>query len=111
MRAPRFDGPAHRFLSWNVAGMRALVKKDVEALKRLVESEQVDALCLQVCWFVLGQFVPVWSHKLFPCVCGTALHVYVHTEPAHHQPSHLLHHPTNNCLTHCAGDQAAGVSC
>lgn len=49
MRAPKYDGPAHRFISWNVAGMRALMKKDAESLQRLVEAEQVDAICLQVC--------------------------------------------------------------
>lgn len=49
MRAPKHDGPAHRFISWNVAGMRALMKKDAEALRRLVEAEQLDAVCLQVC--------------------------------------------------------------
>jgi hypothetical protein len=27
MRPPRFEGAAHRFLSWNVAGFRALIKK------------------------------------------------------------------------------------
>jgi formate-dependent phosphoribosylglycinamide formyltransferase (GAR transformylase) len=48
MRAPKYDGPAHRFISWNVAGMRALMKKDAESLQRLVEAEQVDAICLQV---------------------------------------------------------------
>jgi hypothetical protein len=48
MRAPKFDGPAHRFISWNVAGMRALMRKDAEVLRRLVEAEQVDAICLQV---------------------------------------------------------------
>jgi hypothetical protein len=49
MRAPTLDGPAHRFISWNVAGMRALMKKDAESLRRLVEAEQLDAVCLQVC--------------------------------------------------------------
>lgn len=49
MRAAKFDGPAHRFISWNVAGMRALMKKDAEALRRLVDAEQLDAVCLQVC--------------------------------------------------------------
>lgn len=48
MRAPKYEAPALRFISWNVAGMRALLKKDVEALRRLVEQEQVDAVCLQV---------------------------------------------------------------
>ncbi|KAF6251643.1 Endonuclease/exonuclease/phosphatase [Scenedesmus sp. NREL 46B-D3] len=47
MRAPRFEGAAHRFLSWNVAGFRALMKKDAEALKKLVAQEQLDAVCLQ----------------------------------------------------------------
>jgi hypothetical protein len=56
MRAPRYDGPAHRFISWNVAGMRALMKKDAESLQRLVEAEQVDAICLQVC--ALNNCVP-----------------------------------------------------
>jgi exodeoxyribonuclease III len=30
-----------------VAGLRALVKKDAEAIKRLVEQEDIDVLCLQ----------------------------------------------------------------
>ncbi|WIA12732.1 hypothetical protein OEZ85_006370 [Tetradesmus obliquus] len=47
MRPPRFEGPAHRFLSWNVAGFRALIKKDAEVLKKLVALEQLDAVCLQ----------------------------------------------------------------
>lgn len=47
MRAPTLEGPAHRFISWNVAGMRALMKKDAESLRRLVEAEQLDAVCLQ----------------------------------------------------------------
>lgn len=54
MRAATLDGPAHRFISWNVAGMRALMKKDAESLRRLVEAEQLDAVCLQVgavCWY------------------------------------------------------------
>jgi hypothetical protein len=48
MRAPKYEGPALRFISWNVAGMRALMRKDAASLRRLVEAEQVDAVCLQV---------------------------------------------------------------
>lgn len=45
-RAPR-DPAAFVALSWNVAGLAALLRKDPEALSRLVASEGADALCLQ----------------------------------------------------------------
>lgn len=99
-RPPKWEGPAHRFMSWNVAGLRGVLKKvrhrpggrhmtqrqrrcaralcctvlvcmrvlprcaarhcaamgacllppcqDAAVLKMLVETEQVDVLCLQV---------------------------------------------------------------
>eukprot|EP00879_Flechtneria_rotunda_P028821 GHRR01031051.1.p1 GENE.GHRR01031051.1~~GHRR01031051.1.p1 ORF type:complete len:369 (+),score=113.21 GHRR01031051.1:241-1347(+) len=47
MRPPNYEGPAHRFISWNVAGMRALVSKDAAVLRELLATEQVDAICLQ----------------------------------------------------------------
>ena len=45
-RAPR-DPAAFVALSWNVAGLAALLRKDPEALSRLVASEGADALCIQ----------------------------------------------------------------
>lgn len=38
---------ATRILSWNVAGLRALLKKDASSLATLVELEKIDVLCLQ----------------------------------------------------------------
>mmetsp|Transcript_26344 Transcript_26344/g.74058 ORF Transcript_26344/g.74058 Transcript_26344/m.74058 type:complete len:119 (+) Transcript_26344:425-781(+) len=34
-------------LTWNVAGLRALVRKDPDALANLLRSEKPDVLCLQ----------------------------------------------------------------
>ncbi|AAZ13315.1 apurinic/apyrimidinic endonuclease, putative [Trypanosoma equiperdum] len=36
-----------KFITWNVAGLRGLLKKDSEAIKKLLEEEHPDALCLQ----------------------------------------------------------------
>lgn len=47
MRPPALEEPGFRVISWNVAGLRALQKKDPEALKNLVASEQADVICLQ----------------------------------------------------------------
>lgn len=47
MRPPAFDGPATRIVSWNVAGLRSLLKKDPEAVRGLVQAEQASILCLQ----------------------------------------------------------------
>lgn len=46
--APLPDGSYVKILSWNVAGLRGVLKKDPEALKKLIEAEQPDVLCLQV---------------------------------------------------------------
>lgn len=34
-------------MSWNVAGLRGLLKREPTAIKRLIEAEQPDVLCLQ----------------------------------------------------------------
>ncbi|KAI8469193.1 MAG: Endonuclease/exonuclease/phosphatase [Monoraphidium minutum] len=47
MRPPRCADPALVVMSWNVASLRALLKKDKDALKKVVERERVDVLCLQ----------------------------------------------------------------
>lgn len=48
LRPPRYaGGPALRVLSWNVASLRALLKKDPTALARLAADESLDVLCLQ----------------------------------------------------------------
>ena len=48
MRPPPLAGGAgFKVLSWNVAGLRALLKKDPTAIRRLVDAEQADVLCLQ----------------------------------------------------------------
>ncbi|GBF99865.1 hypothetical protein Rsub_12505 [Raphidocelis subcapitata] len=47
MRAPRLESPALTVMAWNVAGLRSLIKKDAGAVRRLVEEERVDVLCLQ----------------------------------------------------------------
>lgn len=54
---PLAAGQAFKVLSWNVAGLRALLKKDPQAISRLVEEEQPDVLCLQ-------------EHKLQTDHCG-----------------------------------------
>nr|CCC92310.1 putative apurinic/apyrimidinic endonuclease [Trypanosoma congolense IL3000] len=36
-----------KFITWNVAGLRGLLKKDSNAIKKLLEEERPDALCLQ----------------------------------------------------------------
>jgi hypothetical protein len=62
MRPPPLSAgtPAVRILSWNVAGLRALLKKveegkeGVPSFEALVEAEQADVLCLQVSWAVQG---------------------------------------------------------
>ena len=52
MRRPRLDSTTGEnspftVLSWNVAGLRALLKKAPEAIKLLVDAENPDVLCLQ----------------------------------------------------------------
>ncbi|ESL06465.1 apurinic/apyrimidinic endonuclease [Trypanosoma rangeli SC58] len=43
-----FDGAQMlKFITWNVAGLRGLLRKDGQAIQRLLEEEQPDALCLQ----------------------------------------------------------------
>ncbi|RNF07481.1 AP-endonuclease, partial [Trypanosoma conorhini] len=43
-----FDGAQMlKFITWNVAGLRGLLRKDAQAIRRLLEAEQPDALCLQ----------------------------------------------------------------
>lgn len=44
---PSRDPAAFVALSWNVAGLASVLKKDPEALSRLVAAEGADALCLQ----------------------------------------------------------------
>ncbi|KEG12697.1 apurinic/apyrimidinic endonuclease [Trypanosoma grayi] len=41
--------PEHMFklITWNVAGLRGLLRKDARAIQQLLEAEQPDALCLQ----------------------------------------------------------------
>jgi exonuclease III len=46
--APLSEG-GFRILSWNVAGLRALIKKAPTVLKEVVEAEQPDVVCLQEC--------------------------------------------------------------
>ncbi|ORC89930.1 apurinic/apyrimidinic endonuclease, partial [Trypanosoma theileri] len=36
-----------KFITWNVAGLRGLLRKDNRAIQKLLEAEQPDALCLQ----------------------------------------------------------------
>ncbi|RNF13541.1 AP-endonuclease [Trypanosoma cruzi] len=36
-----------KFITWNVAGLRGLLRKDGQAIQRLLEEERPDALCLQ----------------------------------------------------------------
>lgn len=45
--APLPPNDSFKVLSWNVAGLRALLKKDPDSLKNLVQAEQPDILCLQ----------------------------------------------------------------
>jgi exodeoxyribonuclease III len=47
MRAGLLKEPATRILSWNVAGLRAVLKKDPQAFTKLVEKEQADIICVQ----------------------------------------------------------------
>lgn len=47
LRPPPFTGPQLRVLSWNVAGLRALLKKHPDALQNLVSTQQADVLCIQ----------------------------------------------------------------
>eukprot|EP00898_Chlorokybus_atmophyticus_P007197 jgi/Chlat1/7479/Chrsp6S07483 len=47
MRPPRYKGSCLRILSWNVNGLRALLKKDAEAVRAVVEAEDADVVCLQ----------------------------------------------------------------
>lgn len=44
---PPEGSPVLKILTWNVAGLRALVKKDKDALSKLVAEEGVDVVCLQ----------------------------------------------------------------
>ncbi|KAG8341732.1 putative Endonuclease Exonuclease phosphatase family [Trypanosoma vivax] len=36
-----------KFITWNVAGLRGLLKKDSSAIQKLLEEQKPDALCLQ----------------------------------------------------------------
>lgn len=47
LRPPPCTGPQLRILSWNVAGLRALLKKQPHALQSLVTAQQADVLCIQ----------------------------------------------------------------
>lgn len=47
LRPPACTGPQLRVLSWNVAGLRALLNKTPEALQNLVTSQHADVLCIQ----------------------------------------------------------------
>ncbi|GIL73256.1 hypothetical protein Vretimale_4856 [Volvox reticuliferus] len=44
---PPEGGPVLKILSWNVAGLRALLKKQPDAISSLVEREGVEVVCLQ----------------------------------------------------------------
>lgn len=46
MRRP-YAGASFKVVAWNVAGLNALLKRDPEALRALVELERPDVLCLQ----------------------------------------------------------------
>ncbi|KAG5508940.1 hypothetical protein GH5_06156 [Leishmania sp. Ghana 2012 LV757] len=37
----------YKFITWNVAGLRGLLKKNASALRELLEAEKPDVLCLQ----------------------------------------------------------------
>eukprot|EP00775_Hariotina_reticulata_P012593 gene12594-12725_t len=85
MRAAKFEGPALRFLSWNVAGMRALMKKNPGALKQLIATEELDAVCIQehklqdnhiqdvLVAAGLEGWEAVWSHATKKGYSGTAI--------------------------------------
>ncbi|CAG9467435.1 unnamed protein product [Pedinophyceae sp. YPF-701] len=47
MRKGALSGPSLKVLSWNVAGLRALLKKAPEALPQLCKEEQPDIICIQ----------------------------------------------------------------
>jgi exodeoxyribonuclease III len=48
MRPPPCEEPTFRAISWNVAGLRALHRKDqLQSLTSLVAAEQPDVICLQ----------------------------------------------------------------
>eukprot|EP01026_Neomeris_dumetosa_P041553 TRINITY_DN3444_c0_g1_i2.p1 TRINITY_DN3444_c0_g1~~TRINITY_DN3444_c0_g1_i2.p1 ORF type:complete len:395 (+),score=62.28 TRINITY_DN3444_c0_g1_i2:132-1316(+) len=47
MRQPLCQGSSFRVASWNVAGLKALLKKDENAFKNIVELEGFDVICLQ----------------------------------------------------------------
>ena len=47
MRLPPPNVPAARLMSWNVNGIRAVIKKDPLAIKKLVEDNELDFLCMQ----------------------------------------------------------------
>ena len=47
MRKPAYAGKQLKVLSWNVAGLRALLKKGTSELDLLVTEEQPDVVCLQ----------------------------------------------------------------
>lgn len=47
MRPGPPSAPATRLISWNVNGIRAVLKKDPLAIKKLVQSNELDVLCLQ----------------------------------------------------------------
>ncbi|BDA42349.1 DNA-(apurinic or apyrimidinic site) lyase [Coccomyxa sp. Obi] len=47
MRPAKLNEPAHRILSWNVASLRSTLKKDAEAINRLINMEDADVMCLQ----------------------------------------------------------------
>lgn len=47
MRPAQCAAPHLKIVSWNVAGLRGLLKKDANALKNLVTAEAPDVICLQ----------------------------------------------------------------
>jgi len=47
MRKPAPAGPAFKVMSWNVAGLNALLSKEPGLLRALAERESPDVLCLQ----------------------------------------------------------------
>jgi exodeoxyribonuclease-3 len=47
MRPPPPSSAASRMMSWNVNGIRAVLKKDPLAFKKLAAENELDFLCLQ----------------------------------------------------------------
>eukprot|EP00887_Chlorella_sp_A99_P007478 scaffold2.g7478.t1 len=66
---PLAAGQAFKVLSWNVAGLRALLKKDPQAISRLVEEEQPDEHKLQTdhCGAVTEQLGLKGWHAAWNC--------------------------------------------